>query len=105
VFAATRRGGVPCRPRGSPREFVDTLEIRGEIAAQVGRPLIADAVGRAVILARQERDVVKAGDVPKPDPSTLQRTVRIAVRVKQADAEIERLAQTRMPRSRTPRRS
>jgi multidrug efflux pump subunit AcrA (membrane-fusion protein) len=103
ALAATRRGGVPDLPtsRVTRGEFVDTLEIRGEI-----KPL------KSIVLASpmqsgelQILKLAKSGTMVKPgdvivqfDPSTLERTIQEKQsEVKQADAEIEQAqAQTRI---------
>src|SRR6185503_6745649 len=105
AFAAARRTTVPDRPtvvvaRG---EFVDTLEIRGEI-----RPL------KSIVLSSpmqsgdlQILKLAESGTMVKPggvlvrfDPSTLQRTIQEKQsELKQADAEIEQAqAQARIAR-------
>jgi multidrug efflux pump subunit AcrA (membrane-fusion protein) len=105
TFAASRRATPPDFPttlvaRG---QFVDTLEIRGEI-----RPL------KSVVLSSpmqsgelQILKLAKSGTMVKPgellvrfDPSTLERTIQEKQsEVKQADAEIEQAqAQTRIAR-------
>lgn len=103
ALAASRRGGVPDFPtsRVTRGEFVDTLEIRGEI-----KPL------KSIVLASpmqsgelQILKLAKSGTMVKPgdvivqfDPSTLERTIQEKQsEVKQADAEIEQAqAQTRI---------
>ena len=105
AFAATRRTTAPDLPTAlvTKGQFVDTLEIRGEI-----RPL------RSVVLSSpmqsgelQILKLAKSGTMVKPgdvvvqfDPSTLQRTIQEKQsELKQADAEIEQAeAQTRIAR-------
>src|SRR5205085_3627149 len=98
TFAATRRAAAPDLPTATVTrgEFVDTLEIRGEI-----RPL------KSVVLASpmnsgelQIVKLVKNGTLVKPgdilvefDGSTLQRTIQEKQsELKQSDAEIEQSA-------------
>jgi HlyD family secretion protein len=105
AFAATRRTAVPDFPtvavtRG---EFVDTLEIRGEI-----RPLKSIVLSSPmqsgdlqILKLAKSGTMVKPGDVlVRFDPSTLQRTIQEKQsEVKQADAEIEQAqAQARIAR-------
>jgi HlyD family secretion protein len=105
AFAATRRTTVPDFPtvavtRG---EFVDTLEIRGEI-----RPLKSIVLSSPmqsgdlqILKLAKSGTMVKPGDVlVRFDPSTLQRTIQEKQsEVKQADAEIEQAqAQARIAR-------
>jgi HlyD family secretion protein len=105
AFAATRRTTVPDLPtvvvtRG---EFVDTLEIRGEI-----RPLKSIVLSSPmqsgdlqILKLAKSGTMVKPGDVlVRFDPSTLQRTIQEKQsEVKQADAEIEQAqAQARIAR-------
>jgi HlyD family secretion protein len=105
TFAAVRRPSIPDFPTSlvTRGEFVDTLEIRGEI-----RPL------KSVVLSSpmqsgelQILKLAKSGTMVKPgdllvqfDPSTLQRTIQEKQsEVKQADAEIEQAqAQSRIGR-------
>lgn len=105
TFAAARRTTVPDFPtvavtRG---EFVDTLEIRGEI-----RPLKSVVLSSPmqsgdlqILKLAKSGTMVKPGDVlVRFDPSTLQRTMQEKQsEVKQADAEIEQAqAQARIAR-------
>lgn len=105
TFAAARRTAVPDFPtvavtRG---EFVDTLEIRGEI-----RPLKSIVLSSPmqsgdlqILKLAKSGTMVKPGDVlVRFDPSTLQRTIQEKQsEVKQADAEIEQAqAQARIAR-------
>jgi HlyD family secretion protein len=105
TFAAARRTPVPDLPtvvvtRG---EFVDTLEIRGEI-----RPLKSVVLSSPmqsgelqILKLAKSGTMVKPGDVVvRFDPSTLERTIQEKQsEVKQADAEIEQAqAQTRIAR-------
>ncbi|MFL6280895.1 MAG: efflux RND transporter periplasmic adaptor subunit [Vicinamibacterales bacterium] len=105
TFAAARRTPVPDLPtvvvtRG---EFVDTLEIRGEI-----RPLKSVVLSSPmqsgelqILKLAKSGTMVKPGDVVvRFDPSTLERTIQEKQsEVKQADAEIEQAqAQTRISR-------
>jgi HlyD family secretion protein len=105
TFAASRRTTVPDFPtvavtRG---EFVDTLEIRGEI-----RPLKSIVLSSPmqsgdlqILKLAKSGTMVKPGDVlVRFDPSTLQRTIQEKQsEVKQADAEIEQAqAQARIAR-------
>jgi multidrug efflux pump subunit AcrA (membrane-fusion protein) len=105
TFAAARRTTVPDFPtvavtRG---EFVDTLEIRGEI-----RPLKSIVLSSPmqsgdlqILKLAKSGTMVKPGDVlVRFDPSTLQRTMQEKQsEVKQADAEIEQAqAQARIAR-------
>ena len=105
TFAAARRTAVPDFPtvavtRG---EFVDTLEIRGEI-----RPLKSIVLSSPmqsgdlqILKLAKSGTMVKPGDVlVRFDPSTLQRTMQEKQsEVKQADAEIEQAqAQARIAR-------
>jgi multidrug efflux pump subunit AcrA (membrane-fusion protein) len=105
TFAATRRTIVPDLPtvvvtRG---EFVDTLEIRGEI-----RPLKSIVLSSPmqsgelqILKLAKSGTMVKPGDVVvRFDPSTLERTIQEKQsEVKQADAEIEQAqAQSRIAR-------
>ena len=105
TFAATRRTAAPDLPTATVTrgEFVDTLEIRGEI-----RPL------KSVVLSSpmqsgelQILKLAKSGTMVKPgdllvqfDPSTLERTIQEKQsELKQADAEIEQAnAQSRIAR-------
>src|SRR3954464_15693046 len=105
TFAAARRTPMPDLPtvlvaRG---EFVDTLEIRGEI-----RPLKSVVLSSPmqsgelqILKLAKSGTMVKPGDVVvRFDPSTLERTIQEKQsEVKQADAEIEQAqAQTRIAR-------
>ena len=105
TFAAARRTTVPDLPtvvvtRG---EFVDTLEIRGEI-----RPLKSIVLSSPmqsgelqILKLAKSGTMVKPGDVVvRFDPSTLERTIQEKrSEVKQADAEIEQAqAQSRIAR-------
>jgi len=105
TFAAARRTPVPDFPtvavtRG---DFVDTLEIRGEI-----RPLKSIVLSSPmqsgdlqILKLAKSGTMVKPGDVlVRFDPSTLQRTIQEKQsEVKQADAEIEQAqAQARIAR-------
>ncbi len=105
TFAAARRTAAPDFPtvavtRG---EFVDTLEIRGEI-----RPLKSIVLSSPmqsgdlqILKLAKSGTMVKPGDVlVRFDPSTLQRTIQEKQsEVKQADAEIEQAqAQARIAR-------
>jgi HlyD family secretion protein len=105
TFAAARRTPVPDLPtvtvvRG---EFVDMLEIRGEI-----RPLKSVVLSSPmqsgelqILKLAKSGTMVKPGDeVVRFDPSTLERTIQEKQsEVKQADAEIEQAqAQTRIGR-------
>ncbi len=105
TFAASRRTTAPDFPttlvtRG---QFVDTLEIRGEI-----RPLRSVVLSSPmqsgelqILKLAKSGTMVKAGDlVVRFDPSTLERTIQEKQsEVKQADAEIEQAqAQTRIAR-------
>jgi len=105
TFAAARRTTVPDFPtvavtRG---EFVDTLEIRGEI-----RPLKSIVLSSPmqsgdlqILKLAKSGTMVKPGDIlVRFDPSTLQRTMQEKQsEVKQADAEIEQAqAQARIAR-------
>ena len=103
AFAATRRGGVPDLPtaRVTRGEFVDTLEIRGEIkplkSVVLSSPMQSGEL--QILKLAKSGTMVKAGDVlVQFDPSTLQRTIQEKQsEVKQADAEIEQAqAQTRI---------
>ena len=103
TFAAARRTTVPDLPttlvtRG---QFVDTLEIRGEI-----RPLKSIVLSSPmqsgelqILKLAKSGTMVKPGDVVvRFDPSTLERTIQEKQsELKQADAEIEQAqAQTRI---------
>jgi HlyD family secretion protein len=103
TFAASRRATVPDLPttlvtRG---QFVDTLEIRGEI-----RPLKSIVLSSPmqsgelqILKLAKSGTMVKPGDVVvRFDPSTLERTIQEKQsELKQADAEIEQAqAQTRI---------
>ena len=105
TFAASRRSTPPDFPttlvtRG---QFVDTLEIRGEI-----RPLKSVVLSSPmqsgelqILKLAKSGTMVKPGDlVVRFDPSTLERTIQEKQsEVKQADAEIEQAqAQTRIAR-------
>lgn len=105
TFAASRRAGPPDFPttlvtRG---QFVDTLEIRGEI-----RPLKSVVMSSPMQSGElQILKLAKSGTMVKPgdllvrfDPSTLERTIQEKQsELKQADAEIEQAqAQTRIAR-------
>jgi multidrug efflux pump subunit AcrA (membrane-fusion protein) len=105
AFAATRRATIPDFPtvvvtRG---EFVDTLEIRGEI-----RPLKSVVLSSPmqsgelqILKLAKSGTMVKPGDVVvRFDPSALERTIQEKQsELKQADAEIEQAqAQTRIAR-------
>lgn len=105
TFAATRRAAPPDFPttlvtRG---QFVDTLEIRGEI-----RPLKSVVLSSPmqsgelqILKLAKSGTMVKPGDlVVRFDPSTLERTIQEKQsELKQADAEIEQAqAQTRIAR-------
>jgi HlyD family secretion protein len=105
TFAASRRAAPPDFPttlvtRG---EFVDTLEIRGEI-----RPLKSVVLSSPmqsgelqILKLAKSGTMVKPGDlVVRFDPSTLERTIQEKQsELKQADAEIEQAqAQTRIAR-------
>jgi HlyD family secretion protein len=105
TFAAARRTTVPDFPTTvvSRGEFVDTLEIRGEI-----RPLKSIVLSSPmqsgdlqILKLAKSGTMVKPGDVlVRFDPSTLQRTMQEKQsEVKQADAEIEQAqAQARIAR-------
>ena len=105
TFAAARRTTVPDFPTVavSRGEFVDTLEIRGEI-----RPLKSVVLSSPmqsgdlqILKLAKSGTMVKPGDVlVRFDPSTLQRTMQEKQsEVKQADAEIEQAqAQARIAR-------
>ena len=95
AFAATRRPAVPDLPTAVvvKGQFVDTLEIRGEI-----RPLKSIVLSSPmqsgelqILKLAKSGTMVKPGDVlVQFDPSTLQRTIQEKQsEVKQADAEIE----------------
>jgi HlyD family secretion protein len=95
AFAATRRPAIPDLPTAvvAKGQFVDTLEIRGEI-----RPLKSIVLSSPmqsgelqILKLAKSGTMVKAGDVlVQFDPSTLQRTIQEKQsEVKQADAEIE----------------
>lgn len=95
AFAATRRPAVPDLPTAVvvKGQFVDTLEIRGEI-----RPLKSIVLSSPmqsgelqILKLAKSGTMVKPGDVlVEFDPSTLQRTIQEKQsEVKQADAEIE----------------
>jgi HlyD family secretion protein len=105
TFAAARRTTTPDLPtvlvtRG---EFIDTLEIRGEI-----RPLKSIVLSSPmqsgdlqILKLAKSGTMVKPGDVlVRFDPSTLQRTIQEKQsELKQADAEIEQAqAQARIAR-------
>jgi HlyD family secretion protein len=105
TFAASRRAAPPDFPttlvtRG---QFVDTLEIRGEI-----RPLKSVVLSSPmqsgelqILKLAKSGTMVKPGDlVVRFDPSTLERTIQEKQsELKQADAEIEQAqAQTRIAR-------
>src|SRR3954469_24931650 len=103
TFAAARRTPVPDLPtvvvtRG---EFVDTLEIRGEIrplkSAVLASPMQSGEL--QILKLAKSGTMVKPGDVVVEfDPSTLQRTIQEKQsELKQTDAEIEQAqAQTRL---------
>lgn len=105
TFAATRHTAVPDLPTAvvSRGEFVDTLEIRGEI-----RPLKSIVLSSPMQSGElQILKLAKSGTIIKPgdllvrfDPSTLERTIQEKQsEVKQADAEIEQAqAQSRIAR-------
>jgi HlyD family secretion protein len=105
TFAAARHTTVPDFPTVavSRGEFVDTLEIRGEI-----RPLKSIVLSSPmqsgdlqILKLAKSGTMVKPGDVlVRFDPSTLQRTMQEKQsEVKQADAEIEQAeAQARIAR-------
>jgi multidrug efflux pump subunit AcrA (membrane-fusion protein) len=105
AFAAARRTTVPDLPTAvvARGEFVDTLEIRGEI-----RPLKSIVLSSPmqsgdlqILKLAKSGTMVKPGDVlVRFDPSTLQRTIQEKQsEVKQADAEIEQAqAQARIAR-------
>jgi HlyD family secretion protein len=103
AFAAVRRGGVPDHPtaRVTRGEFVDTLEIRGEIkplkSVVLSSPMQSGEL-QILNLAKSGTMVKAGGVVVQFDPSTLQRTIQEKQsEVKQADAEIEQAqAQTRI---------
>jgi hypothetical protein len=80
-LAATRRGGGPDLPtaRVTRGEFVDTLEIRGEIkplkSVVLSSPMQSGEL--QILKLAKSGTMVKAGDVlVQFDPSTLQRTSR-----------------------------
>jgi HlyD family secretion protein len=103
AVAATRRTAAPDFPTTlvSRGQFVDTLEIRGEI-----RPLKSIVLSSPmqsgelqILKLAKNGTMVKAGDVlVQFDPTTLQRTIQEKQsELKQADAEIEQAqAQTRI---------
>ena len=103
AFAAVRHSPIPDLPTAvvSRGEFVDTLEIRGEI-----RPLRSVVLSSPmqsgelqILKLAKNGTMVKPGDVVVQfDPSTLQRTIQEKQsELKQADAEIEQAqAQTRI---------
>jgi HlyD family secretion protein len=105
TFAATRRAAVPDLPTATVTrgEFVDTLEIRGEI-----RPLKSIVLSSPMQSGElQILKLAKSGTMVKPgdllvqfDPSTLERTIQEKQsELKQADAEIEQTAaQSRLAR-------
>jgi len=103
AFAATRRSSAPDHPtaRVTRGEFVDTLEIRGEIkplkSIVLSSPMQSGEL--QILKLGKSGTMVKAGDVVVQfDPSTLERTIQEKQsEVKQADAEIEQAqAQTRI---------
>ncbi len=95
ALAATRRGSVPDLPtaRVTRGEFVDTLEIRGEIkplkSIVLSSPMQSGEL--QILQLAKSGTMVKPGDiVVQFDPSTLERTIQEKQsEVKQADAEIE----------------
>lgn len=96
AFAAAHRGGgVPDLPtvRVTRGEFVDTLEIRGEIKPLKSVVLTSPMQSGELQILKLAKSgtMVKAGDVVVQfDPSTLERTIQEKQsEVKQADAEIE----------------
>ncbi|MDQ3349676.1 MAG: efflux RND transporter periplasmic adaptor subunit, partial [Acidobacteriota bacterium] len=103
AFAAVRRPVTPDLPTAvvTKGEFVDTLEIRGEI-----RPLKSIVISSPMQSGElQILKLAKSGTMAKPgdllvefDPSTLRRTIQEKQsELKQADAEIEQAqAQTRI---------
>jgi RND family efflux transporter MFP subunit len=103
AIAAVRHSPIPDLPTAvvSRGEFVDTLEIRGEI-----RPLRSVVLSSPmqsgelqILKLAKNGTMVKPGDVVVQfDPSTLQRTIQEKQsELKQADAEIEQAqAQTRI---------
>ncbi len=105
TFAATRRAAAPDLPTATVTrgEFVDTLEIRGEI-----RPLKSLVLSSPMQSGElQILKLAKSGTMVKPgdllvqfDPSTLERTIQEKQsELKQADAEIEQAnAQSRIAR-------
>src|SRR5262245_15160850 len=103
ALAATRRGGVPDLPpsRVTRGEFVDTLEIRGEIkplkSIVLSSPMQSGEL--QILKLAKSGTMVKPGDiVVQFDPSTLERTIQEKQsELKQADAEIEQTqAQSRI---------
>jgi HlyD family secretion protein len=105
TFAASRRAAAPDFPTATVTrgEFVDTLEIRGEI-----RPLKSIVLSSPMQSGElQILKLAKSGTMVKPgdllvrfDPSTLERTIQEKQsELKQADAEIEQAqAQSRIAR-------
>src|SRR5919107_2114138 len=95
AFAATRRTTVPDLPTAlvTKGQFVDTLEIRGEIrplrSIVLSSPMQAGEL--QIIKLAPSGTMVKPGDVVVQfDGSTLQRTIQEKQsEVRQADAEIE----------------
>jgi multidrug efflux pump subunit AcrA (membrane-fusion protein) len=103
AFAAVGRGSAPDLPTVQvvKGEFVDTLEIRGEVrplkSVILSSPMSSGEL--QIVKLAKNGSIVKAGDVVVQfDGSTLQRTIQEKQsEVKQADAEIEQAqAQTRI---------